>query len=126
MEEAIDADMKLAERQRAFYLAQMYRADYWMKENGKIRGLSLGLDGHGRPQWRLQISLPWTDKQARASRSILASSPLDAFQSTIKGMGDLVGFDSWSELAKALKQCYPDYAEDLENVMTQTDFATSA
>ena len=113
MEKAVDLDLQLQERQRAYHISLLYRADHWIRPDGKLRGVYVGVDGRGRPGFKCDVRIPWETQRLRRSRSIISRSPLDAYRSIINVLGREVGFDPWSDLAKELRQCYPAYASDI-------------
>lgn len=49
MEKAVDLDLQLQERQRAYHISLLYRADHWIRPDGKLRGVYVGVDGRGDP-----------------------------------------------------------------------------
>lgn len=111
--EAIDE--AFSQRQRASYARKVFDLKYHLDDSGKIRGLSRQIqkrtDGRVNEVLRLRVNLPWEESPRYTTVSVTRYGLEEAFKIALNRYCDWYGFDTRSELRKALSQCVSAYMD---------------
>lgn len=114
--EAEVEDESLRQRQRAFFMRDVYRASYHVREDGRIKGVfrdvvtrQRGDSSYIEDRFRYRIRVPWDDSPTFGTVSIKRYGVDGAHRIVVERYCDAFGFDVRSELRKTLLATLPAY-----------------